>query len=87
VRGEASSFTTAVYVESLRQAIRIASDLYPGSAAGILLPIDPDGLFVAGRRHDGNIGLEGTGEVGEAGGTMRARPAGTRFSPFAPSLR
>jgi hypothetical protein len=74
VRNETGSFTVAVCAESLRRAMRIASDLYPGSAVGIPFPIDPDGFFVAEPGHDGHVGLEDGGEAGEAGGTIRARP-------------
>jgi hypothetical protein len=74
VRNETGSFAMAVYAESLRRAMRVASDLYPGCAIRIPLPIDPDGFFVAGRRYAGHVGIEGAGEAREAGGTMRARP-------------
>ena len=64
VRNETGSFTVAVYAENLRRATHIAKERYPGCAIGIPFPIDPDGFFVAGPRHDGLVGLEGAGEAG-----------------------
>ena len=68
VRNEIGRFTVTVRAENLRQATRIARDLYPGSAVGIAFPIQPDGFFAAAPHHDGHVGLEGAGEAGEAEG-------------------
>ena len=65
VRNEIASFTVAVRAENLRQATRIARDLYPGSAVGIAFPIEPDGFFAAGPHQDGHVGLAGSERPGE----------------------
>jgi len=58
VRNEIGRYTVAVCAENLRQATRIARDLYPGSAVGIAFPIEPDGYFAAAPHHDGHVGLK-----------------------------
>jgi hypothetical protein len=75
------SFTVAVRAENLRQAARIARDLYPGCAVGIAFPIEPDGFFAAGSRQDGRVGLGGPKRTGERQGPSGLGPLGAEFSP------
>jgi len=44
-----AAFTAAVRAESIRQAVRIAEVSYPGSAVGVVSPIEPEGFFVEER--------------------------------------
>ncbi len=75
VRNEIGHYTVAVRAENLRQATRIARDLYPGSAVGIAFPIEPDGFFAAAPHHDGHFGLEGPERPGEHQRPSEAQPA------------
>jgi hypothetical protein len=75
VRNEIVRFTVAVRAENLRQATRIARDLYPGSAVGIVFPIEPDGFFAAAPHHDGHFDLGGPERPGEHQRSSEAQPA------------
>ncbi len=81
VRNEIGRFTVAVRAENLRQATRIARDLYPRSAVEIAFPIEPDGFFAAGSRQDGRAGLGGPERPGEGQGPSELGPPGAEFSP------
>ncbi len=81
VHNEIGNFTVAVRAENLRQAARIARDLYPGCAVGIAFPIEPDGFFAAGSHQDGRVGLGGPERSGEGQGPSELGPPGAEFSP------
>jgi hypothetical protein len=76
VRNEIDRFTVAVRAENLRQAMRIARDLYPGSTVGIAFPIEPEGYFAAAPHHDGHFGLGGPERKGKHQMPSEAQPAG-----------
>ncbi len=85
VRNEIGRYIVAVRAENLRQATRIARDLYPGSAVGIAFPIEPDGFFAAGSHQDGRVGLGGPerSRSGEWQGPSELGLPGSEFSPCA----
>lgn len=55
VRDGGAAFTTAVCAESIREAVLVAKDHYPGSAVGVVFPIEPEGFFVRDPRSDGLV--------------------------------
>jgi hypothetical protein len=82
VHNEIGSFIVAVRAETLRQAARIARDLYPGCAVGIVFPIEPDGFFAAGSHQDGRVGLGGPERSGEGQGPSELGSPDAEFSPW-----
>jgi hypothetical protein len=80
VRNEIGRFTVAVRAENLKQATRIARDLYPRSTIEIAFPIEPDGFFAAASHHDGHFGLEGAKRPGEHQNYRKLSPLAANFS-------
>jgi hypothetical protein len=80
VHNEIGSFTVAVRAENLRQAARIARDLYPGCAVGIAFPIEPNGFFAAGSHQNGRARLGGPERSGEGQGSSGLGPPGAECS-------
>jgi hypothetical protein len=46
VRNGAARFSVAVRAESIRRAVSIVGDRYPGGDIRVKFPIDPEGFFV-----------------------------------------
>lgn len=46
VHSGAAHFSVAVRAESIRLALRIVGERYPGGDIGVKFPIDPEGFFV-----------------------------------------
>ncbi len=66
VRNEAAGFTTVVYAESIRRAVQMAEDCYPGNAARVVFPIEPDDFFVKDSCDGGYVDLEVSEQPKEA---------------------
>jgi hypothetical protein len=65
VSGEAGSFDVIVCAGSLREVEEIVKARYPGSAIGIVFPIEPEHFFVDGSHHGRDAGLVVTEVLGE----------------------
>jgi hypothetical protein len=79
VRSDIGSFIVAVRAENLLRAVRIAQDLYPGSAVEIPFPIEPDDFFVAEPHHDGRADPEVVEVTGREENTLELGSPGTGY--------
>jgi hypothetical protein len=79
VRNDISSFIVAVRAENLLRAVRLAQDLYPGSAVEIPFPINPDDFFVAEPHHDGRVDPEAVEAVRKEEDTLELGSPGTGY--------
>ena len=43
-----TTFAVAVCAESIRQAVQMVEDRYPGRAVGVAFPIEPESFFMEG---------------------------------------
>jgi hypothetical protein len=46
VKSGAARFSVAVRAESIRRALDLAGQQYPGAGIGVRFPIEPEGFFV-----------------------------------------